>query len=94
MIAEEAAHKHARSLVSEDYATFIRSLTPDALMKAMDMGNTSWKILSYDLTPQGQDGDDYLCLITFHTEKGPNKINYRFRQIDDEWRVVDLDSAD
>lgn len=91
--AEEAAHAHARAVVTGDYGAMIRSMTPGGLAKAMAVGNTTWTDLSYELALQERDGDDYVFHITYRTDLGPLTLRERFRQIDGEWKVVDIERA-
>jgi hypothetical protein len=89
--AEEAAHAHARATVAVDLGTVFRNMTPEALARAMQLGNTEWRLSAYELTGQSTDGDDHLFDITYQTEIGPLPLRYRFRQIDGAWRVVDIE---
>ena len=42
--AEEAAHAQARALIAGDFGTAIRGMTPEALARAMAVGNTTWTV--------------------------------------------------
>jgi len=90
---EEAAHAHARALIAGDFGAAVRAMTPDALAKAMQVGNMSWTVTGYELTPQGQDGDDYLFSIAYQTDLGPLSLRYRLRDIGGEWKVVDIERS-
>lgn len=89
--AEEAAHAHARAIVTGDYGTMLHRMTPDALARAIEIGNTSWNSTAYELTPQGGDGDAYVFDITYQTDVGPLSLRERFCQIDGTWKLVDLE---
>ena len=89
--AEDAAHAHARALIAGDFGAALRGMTPEALAKAMEVGNTTWTVTSYDLTPQGRDGDDFLFGIDYQTDLGPLSLRYRVRDIGGEWKVADID---
>ncbi len=89
--AEEAAHTRARAVVDGDYGTMIRGMTPEALGKAMQVGKATLIVTAYDLTSQACDGDDYLFHITYETDLGPLTLRERFREIDGEWKMVDID---
>ena len=88
---EQAAHAHARAIVSGDIGASVGAMTPDALAKAMAVGNTSWDYSSYELTPLGPDGDDYLFDVTY-AGVFPFALRERFRNIDGHWKLVDIDS--
>ena len=89
--AAEAAHAHARAVVAGDYSAMIRAMTPEALAKAMAVGNTTWKDISYDLVAQDRDGPAYVFDVTYHTDLGPLTLRERFREIDGEWKMVDIE---
>ncbi len=91
--AEEAARAHADATIAIDLGTTLREMTPEAMSKVMQLGNRGWTFTSYKLAPQGRDGGDYLFRITYATEDGPLPLDYRFREIDGEWRVVDIARA-
>ncbi len=88
---EEAAHAHARATVAVDLAAAFGDMTPEALAKAMQVGNTSWTLTGYALAAQGRDGDDYVFDVTYESDLGTLPLRYRFRQIDGDWKVVDVE---
>jgi len=90
---EEAAHAHARATVAVELGTVIRGMTPEALARAMQLGNTEWRLSGYELTAQAQDGNDYVFDIRYETDVGPLPLRYRFREIDSAWKVVDIEKA-
>ncbi len=85
--AEEAAHAHAKALVEGDVGTAFLGMTPDGLASAMEIGNTTWNILSYELGEQRQEGDDFIVSIMFTTDLGRMGLQYRFREIEGVWKV-------
>jgi hypothetical protein len=89
--AEEAAHAHARAVVTGDIGAFVRRITPDVLAKAMEIGGTSWDVSSYELRPQGRDGDDYIFTVSYQTSLGPLTLRERFRNVDGDWKMVDIE---
>jgi hypothetical protein len=91
---EEAARAHAEATVAGDVGQAVRDMTPDALMQAMTIGNKSWDYTGYELTGRGQEGDDHVFDILYHTKAGSFTIRDRFRQIDGVWRVVDVARVD
>ena len=90
---DEAAHAHARAVVANDIGATVRSMTPDGLAKAMEVENATWGYESYELAYAGQDGEDHLFDITYHTDLGPLHLRDRFRLIDGSWKVVDVERA-
>ncbi len=88
--AEEAAHAQARALIAGDIGTAVRGMTPEALGKAMAVGNTTWTVMAYDLGFRGRDGDDYVFDVSLQTDLGPLTLRERFREIDGEWKMVDI----
>lgn len=88
---EEAAHAHARATVAGDIGKIILSMTPDGLAKAMEVGNTTWNVAGYELSVEGQDGEDQLFRIRYETDAGPLTLRYRFRDIDGDWKIVDVE---
>jgi hypothetical protein len=90
---EEAAHAHARATVAVDLGAVFRDMTPEALARAMRLGNTEWRLSGYELTAQAQEGDDHLFDIRYQTDVGPLALRYRFREIDGAWKVVDIEKT-
>jgi hypothetical protein len=91
--AEAAARVHAQSIVEGDMGTMVRGMTPDGLASAMALGNTTWNPLSYEIKLSAVQGDDFVFHITYDTKTGPLALSERFRQIDGEWKVVDVQPA-
>ena len=89
--AEEAARAHAQAVVANDIGATVVGMTPDALAKAMQLGNTTWAYLGFELAPAGRDGDAALFDITYRTDEGTFTLRDRFRSIDGEWKVVDIE---
>ncbi len=89
--AEDAARAHAAAVVANDVGTVVLGMTADAFAKAMDIGNTTWGYLGFQLGAQSLDGEDYLFEITYETDQGPFTLRNRFRLVDGEWKVIDLD---
>jgi hypothetical protein len=89
--AKEAARAHAQAVVSNDIGASVLGMTPDALAKAMQLGNTTWVYLGFDVAPAGRDGEDCLFDITYQTDEGPFTLRDRFRRIDGDWKVVDIE---
>ena len=84
---EEAAHAHAKALVEGDVGTAFLGMTPDGLASAMEIGNTTWKIMSYELGEQRQEGDDFIVGIMYTTDLGRMGLHYRFREVEGVWKV-------
>lgn len=89
--AEQAAHMLAQAVIDGDLATSFGAMTPDALAKAMAIGNTTWNCTAYELTPQGQDDDAYIFDITYQMDQTPMSLRQRLRQVDGAWKIVDLE---
>lgn len=66
-------------------------MTPDALARSMEIGNTSWDLTSYELSAQGKDGDDYIFDVTYETDEGTLSLREWFRYIDGAWKMVDIE---
>ena len=90
---EAAAHAHARALIAGDFAAALRGMTPEALAKAMSVGNMTWTVTAYELTSRGQDGDDHVFDVAYQTDLGPLSLRYRFRDVGGEWKVVDIERS-
>ncbi len=88
---EAAAHIHAKALVEGDIGTAFLGMTPEGLASAMEIGNTTWNILSYELQNGARDGDDFIINITFFTDMGRDELQYRFRNVDGAWKVAHLE---
>ena len=91
--AEAAAHAHAQAIVKGDYGAMIGAMTPDALGQAMEIGSNTWNCSSYELTPQGPHGDAFVFDITYQTDRQTLHMRERFRQIDGEWKLSDIELA-
>ena len=89
--AEEAVNAQARALVTGDIGAAVRGMTPEALVRAMDVGNTTWTVTGYELAAQERDGDDYVFDVTLQTDLGPLALRERFREVDGEWKMVDIE---
>ena len=89
--AEEAARARAHALVAGDFATTLRFMTPDALARAMELGITNWHYSSFELRQQTRDGDGYLFDIAYHGGDETLTLRDRFRQIEGEWKIVDIE---
>ena len=92
--AEEAARAHAQAVVAGYIGATVLGMTPDALAKAMLLGNTTWIYFGSDVAPAGCDGEDCLFDITYQTDQGPFTLRDRFRRIEGEWKVVDIERLD
>lgn len=88
---EEAVRAHARAIVAGDIGAAIRSMTPEGLAGAMEVGNTTWNIASYELEPGGRDGDDHLFAIRYETDLGQMRLRYRVREVDGRWKVTHVE---
>src|SRR3972149_1864314 len=89
--AEEAAQARARAVVENDFGAPLRFTTPDALAKGMTLGLTSLHYTSYELKQARRDGDDYLFEITYRGQDQTITLRDRFRYIDGEWKIVDIE---
>ena len=89
--AEAAARAHAQAVVSNNIGAVVLGMTANAFAKAMDVGNTTWGYFGFELAAHSQDGEDYLFDITYKTDQAPFTLRDRFRCIDGEWTVVDLE---
>ena len=89
--AEEAMIAQACALVAGDIGAAVRGMTPDALVRAMDVGNTTWTVTGYELGAQERDGDDYVFDVTLQTDLGPLALRERFREVDGEWKMIDIE---
>ena len=89
--AEDAAHAHASAVVAGDVGPVILGMTPDGFAKAVEIGNTNWDFVSYDVLSQSNEGDDPVFEIAYVTTTDRFTIRYRFREIDGAWKVTDME---
>lgn len=89
--AEAAARAHAEAVVSNNIGAVVLGMTAEAFAKAMDVGNTTWGYLGFDVAPHSREGEDYVFDITYRTDQGPFTLRDHFRLVDGEWKVVDLE---
>ena len=89
--AEAAARAHAEAVVSNNIGAVVLGMTAHAFGKAMDVGNTTWGYLGFELALHRQDGEDYLFDITYKTDQGPFTLRDHFRLVDGDWKVIDLE---
>jgi hypothetical protein len=94
LAAEKAARIHADAVVAGDIGTTVLGMTPDAFAKAMQLGNTTWTYFGSEVASAGRDGEDCLFDITYRTDQGPFTLRDRFRLIEGEWKIVDIDRHD
>ena len=57
----------------------------------MELGISNWDYGSYELTAQDQDGDDYVFEFTYHSAAGALTLRDRFRNIDGDWKIIDIE---
>ena len=88
--AETAAHAHAKALVEGNVGVAFLGMTPEGLASAMEIGNTTWNILSYQLEHPRPDGDDFLVDIIYFTDLGRMGLHYRFQDVEGVWKVADV----
>lgn len=88
---EEAARVHAQALVDSDIGTAFLGMTPEGLASAMEIGNTTWNILSFEVATSTPDGDDAVIDIAYFTDLGRDELRYRFRLVDGAWKVVHIE---
>lgn len=89
--AKDAAHAHATAVVAGDVGPVILGMTPDGFGKAVEIGNTNWDYVSYDLLSQSSDGDDSIFEIAYVTTTDRFTLRYRFREIEGAWKVTDIE---
>ncbi len=87
---EAAAHTHANALVEGNVGVAFLGMTPEGLASAMEVGNTTWNILSYELENQRLDGEDFLVDIIYFTDLGRMNLHYRFEDVEGTWKVADV----
>ena len=90
---EQTARRHADAVVAADVGTALRTMTAEAFGKAMELGNQTWIISSYELRDEGRDSDEHVFLVRYNTDLGPMPLRYRLRDVDGQWKVVDIDHA-
>ena len=88
--AEAAAHAHAKALVEGNVGVAFLGMTPEGLASAMEIGNTTWNILSYELENPRADGEDVLVDIIYFTDLGRMGLHYRFQDVEGVWKVADV----
>lgn len=90
--AEEAARVLGAAVVKGDLGTTVRSMTPDGLAKLMEISGRTWFNYSdFHVQTHGADGDDLLIDILYETDLEPLTLRYRFRQVEGQWKVADLE---
>ena len=93
--AEEAAHAHARAAVAGDLTKLMTDLTPEALAKAMAQASGGLQgVNDYELKLHAQEGDEYVFDITYKASAASMTLRDRFREVNGQWRVVDLERVD
>ena len=88
--AKAAAHAHAKALVEGNVGVAFLGMTPEGLASAMEIGNTTWNILSYELENPRADGEDVLVDIIYFTDLGRMGMHYRFQDVEGVWKVADV----
>lgn len=89
--AEEAAHAYAQAVVALDLRATILALTPEAFGKTLLLGNQGEEYDSYELKAASEDGEDHLFDVAYTGKSAKLNLRYRFRTVDGEWKVVDLE---
>ncbi len=89
--AQQAAHAHSQAVVDGVWGAMIRGMTPEGLAKSIEVASPTVNNSSYDLTSAGRDEDAYVFHVTYHTAHGPLALRERFRKIDGEWKLVDIE---
>ncbi len=89
--AKAAADAHAKALVEGDVGVAFLGMTPEGLASAMEIGNMTWNIMSYELENQRPDGEDVLVDIIYFTDLGRLALHYRFQDIEGIWKVAGVE---
>ncbi len=88
---EAAAHAHAKALVEGNVGVAFLGMTPEGLAGAMEIGNTTWNIMSYEIENQRLDGEDFLVDIIYFTDLGRLPLHYRFQDVEGIWKVAGVE---
>lgn len=89
--AEETAHTYAKAVVSGDFGKTLRLMTVDAFGKSMTLGLTSWRYTSYELIPEGGEGDEQVFVLSLQGKHETVRLRDHFRLIEGEWKLDDIE---
>ena len=91
---EALAHRYARAVVRGDVGTIVRTMTPDAFAKLMEMsGREFFQYYGYDLSVERHADEQATWTVSYQTELGTLTMRYYVRPVDGTWKIVDLEQA-
>jgi hypothetical protein len=91
---DEAVDKYVNAIKVMDLGTLMATLTPEALGKAMAMqgggGGPPAGITSITAEKQGEENGEYIYHLNVEAASGAGTMMTRWKEIDGQWKVVDL----
>lgn len=89
---DEAVDKYVNAIKVMDLGTLMATLTPEALGKAMAMGGGGPPsgITDIKAEKQSEENGEYVYNLSVEAASGAGTMMTRWKEIDGQWKVVDL----
>lgn len=89
---DEAVDKYVNAIKVMDLGTLMATLTPEALGKAMAMGGGGPPagITDIKAEKQSEENGEYVYHLAVEAASGAGTMMTRWKEIDGQWKVVDL----
>lgn len=91
--AEETARRHGQAVVDGNMAQVMADLTPEAMAKLGGIAGSLQGVTAYEIAKHEQDGEDHVFDITYSAAAGPLTVRSRWREMGEDWKVVDAAPA-
>jgi hypothetical protein len=93
---KETAEQFAKDLIAQNIAGLMMAFTPNGMSKAMVMqaqvqaAGPRPPASGFEVTLNGQDGEDHLIDIVMKNEAGDGIISSRWKDVAGAWKVDDI----
>lgn len=89
---DEAVDNYVNAIKVMDLGTLMATLTPEALGKAMAMGGGGppTGITDIKAEKQSEENGEYVYNLSVEAASGAGTMMTRWKEIDGQWKVVDL----
>ena len=88
---DEAVNGYMNAIKVMDLGVLMATLTPEALGKAMAMGGgPATGITSINAEQKSEENGEYVYHLAVEASSGAGTMMTRWKEIDGQWKVVDL----
>jgi hypothetical protein len=91
MDAQEFIQLHADNVVAQNMGEVMKDLTPEALQQVMAlMATMPNPVTGSSIVARGQQGEDQVFDVTYSGDSGSVALRDSVRQIDGNWKIVNI----